>query len=59
MIRKFTASAAQSFGESSLMLSSGTAMGLYHWGIVRALLAEDLSTNAGYARLIVMRTCLQ
>lgn len=40
--RKFFDDTATSFGRSALMLSGGATLGLFHVGVVKALLREDL-----------------
>lgn len=40
--RKFFAETAKSFGRSALMLSGGATLGLFHVGVVKALVREDL-----------------
>jgi TAG lipase / steryl ester hydrolase / phospholipase A2 / LPA acyltransferase len=39
---KFFKDTAESFGRSALMLSGGATLGLFHVGVVKALLREDL-----------------
>ena len=44
-LHEFFRKARRAFGNTALCLSGGAGMGHYHWGVVHALLHEDLLPN--------------
>jgi len=44
-LHEFFRKARRAFGNTALCLSGGAGMGHYHWGVVQALLHEDLLPN--------------